>query len=131
MRRCTSAVVPSNDGPLYLRIMDWGAHAFWPLCISIVFESSGRPVYSGVGFVSLQTGLRPQGWSVGLNYRQVQVKCPTDRTANCCGCVYVVGCLGNQQELGGRCYWRLARVISDPTNTRSMPKLLRGTDPAL
>ena len=77
LARCTSAVVRSPNGgpPMHLRNMDGDAEAFWPLTVSLSFQRGGHTVFSGfgwVGFVGLQTGMRVNGWSVSLNYRQVQ-----------------------------------------------------------
>lgn len=77
LARCTSAVVacPSTGEPVHLRNMDWESESLWPLTIDVDFTRQGVTVFKGttwVGFVGMYTGMRLCGWSVSLNYRQVQ-----------------------------------------------------------
>lgn len=76
LARCSSAVVecPNGGGPVHLRNMDWDAEVFWPLTVDVKFRRAGQLVMTAttwVGLVGIQTGMREGGWSLGINYRQV------------------------------------------------------------
>ena len=77
---CTSIVVnaPSNDGrsekvPFHIRTMDWDMEELKPLTIEVNFVRGGVTIFKGTtwaGYVGVLTGMRPDAFSVSVNYRR-------------------------------------------------------------
>jgi len=72
---CTSVIVPgtSNQIPLHIRTMDWGGMDFLrSLTIEVEFQRGGKTEYvitTWAGYVGALTGMRPNGFSVSVNFR--------------------------------------------------------------
>jgi len=82
---CTS-IVADVDGehlgleagsktPFHIRTMDWPMPGLEKMTIEVDYVSQGRVLYSATtwpGYVGVLTGLRPQAYSVSVNYRRTQ-----------------------------------------------------------
>lgn len=70
---CTSIVVHDSEGtPIHIRTMDWGMDFLRPLTCEFEFQSKGQTVFvacSWAGYVGVLTGMRPNGYSVSVNFR--------------------------------------------------------------
>lgn len=70
---CTSIVVHSPDGtPHHIRTMDWQMDFLKPLTVEFEFVRGGRVLFvapSWAGYCGVLTGIRPQCFSVSVNFR--------------------------------------------------------------
>eukprot|EP01111_Echinosteliopsis_oligospora_P006314 TRINITY_DN20397_c0_g1_i1.p1 TRINITY_DN20397_c0_g1~~TRINITY_DN20397_c0_g1_i1.p1 ORF type:complete len:459 (-),score=104.22 TRINITY_DN20397_c0_g1_i1:23-1399(-) len=70
---CTSIVTTSSGGvPVHIRTMDWDFKFLGPLTVELDFYRGGERLYSAtswVGYVGILTGMRPNGYSVSVNFR--------------------------------------------------------------
>merc|ERR1712086_1239227 len=71
---CTSVVAPlsTGDQPCHARTMDWGTLFLRELAIQVQFVRGEEPLFvasTWCGYLGILTGMRPNGWSVSINYR--------------------------------------------------------------
>jgi hypothetical protein len=76
---CTSIIIdaPGSDGgktvPFHIRTMDWDMEELKPLTIEVNFVRGGVTVFKATtwaGYVGVLTGMRPEAFSVSINYRR-------------------------------------------------------------
>ncbi|KAL6066767.1 Acid ceramidase [Balamuthia mandrillaris] len=70
---CTSVIVNDDNGvPIHIRTMDWGMDYLKPLTLELEFKKGGHTLFmatSWAGYVGVLTGMRPNGYSVSVNFR--------------------------------------------------------------
>lgn len=70
---CTSAVVASDFGHVFIRTMDWDLPELKDITIKIRVVSGDRDIFDAItwaGFVGIFTGIRPGKYAIALNYRR-------------------------------------------------------------
>jgi len=72
---CTSIVAQNAQGSIYhVRNLDYPFPGLQNVTIEVDFQRNGQTVYRGVtfaGYIGLLTGVRPSGWSVTVNQRDI------------------------------------------------------------
>jgi len=72
---CTSIVAQDEQGTIYHgRNLDYPFPGLQNVTIEVDFQRNGQTVYRGVtfaGYIGLLTGVRPAGWSVTVNQRNI------------------------------------------------------------
>tara|TARA_B100000795_G_scaffold269339_2_gene258439 strand:+ start:2953 stop:4056 length:1104 start_codon:yes stop_codon:yes gene_type:complete len=72
---CTSVVVNTPKGPTHVRTMDWAMPILKKLTIQVDFKQNNKTVFTGTtwaGYIGILTGMRPNSFSVSINYRQTR-----------------------------------------------------------
>lgn len=71
---CTSIVTQGKDGvPVHIRTMDWEMEFLTPLTVEVDFYQNDEKVFTGTtwpGYVGILTGMKPNGYTVSINYRR-------------------------------------------------------------
>jgi len=70
---CTSIVVEDAEGtPHHIRTMDWQMEFLEPLTVELDIQKNGKTIFlatSWAGYVGILTGIKPDAFSVSVNFR--------------------------------------------------------------
>eukprot|EP00949_MAST-11_sp_MAST-11-sp1_P003083 g3083.t1 len=109
---CTSIVVDGQDGhPLHMRTMDWEMPELQQLTIQVDFVSGGQTVFRATtwaGYVGVLTGMRPQGYSVSVNYRRTEL-----------GASDGVGGIFRNMQRGAAGHWPVSFLVREVLETEN------------